>query len=526
MRILLYSMSSLLPSSPLVYSRKRKEPSSASSLSLSTTTTINNGEDGDEESSKPAAVDSLSRVAATATTTTTTSSAAQRTSSSTTTAGRGSITGWVSCPLCSQITSKKKYAIGRGLAGHLRDIHTPWNPSKLAQKIHRRKYEKRARQQQKQQHRKRQRPNEEGEEKDNDNDNDKSLISSTTQEEEKVDVFEPLKSWDPSEEEQTSWNLKMVEILKQVETKQKSTITKSGASSSVGTDRNGQQATSYKDSLPPFLKAASEGNLIQLKQLVNLAKEKDMEETEDNNTQASHLLGLLNTTDRHKSTAEHWAAGGGHVECLQFLDNLQSELGTSSHTSNDNKKSRRRDGKTCLHYAARNGHITCIQYLLKDKPSGCHAVDERSGEGTTPLHLACYGGQYETVKYLIEESGANVHAKNDWGCSVAHWIAMTISKSESDIRRLCSYLKAQNVSFVEVQGQGHTVLHKAAQRGNRHIIQWMADSQDDNGGAGLTTSQKELAGAPDLGGHKPSDIWKSMAGDDDFASWMKTEMGW
>jgi hypothetical protein len=351
-----------------------------------------------------------------------------------------------------------------------------------------------------------------------------------------------LKSWDPTEQEQTEWNLKIVEILKQVEEKQQRSKAVENQEDvkdqTLGTDRNGQKAIPYKESLAPFLKAAAEGNLIQLTELVERAKEKDAKESdeEQNLTQKRHrhLIGLLETTDRHKSTAEHWAAGNGHLQCLRFLDSVRAELNTTTVTDPETSKNknqhhfRRRDGKTCLHYAARNGHINCIRYLIKDRPKENlrHAVDERSGEGTTPLHLACYGGQYDAAKYLIEDCRANVHAKNDWGCSVAHWVAMTISKSGSDIRKLCTYLlHHHDVSFVETQGQGHTVLHKAAHRGNRHVIRWMAETKD-KGGAGLTASQKDLAGVPDLGGHKPSDIWQSIFGDDDFALWMKTEMGW
>jgi hypothetical protein len=103
---------------------------------------------------------------------------------------------------------------------------------------------------------------------------------------------------------------------------------------------------------------------------------------------------------------------------------------------------------------------------------------------------------------------------------------MTLSESEDDVRKLCSYLSETcGVSFTETQGQGHTALHKASHRRNRHVIRWMADSKM-NGGAGLEKTDKEKAGAPDLGGHKPSDIWRNMGGDDAFAEWMKGVMGW
>jgi len=275
-----------------------------------------------------------------------------------------------------------------------------------------------------------------------------------------------------------------------------------------------------------------------------------------NNNQNHHLRALvLNTKDRHKSTADHWAAGGGHLDCLRYLYNLRATLEgvsvsenhhttggkpqqtrqdlESNNSKRNNHKARRRDGKTCLHYAARNGHVHCIRYLLdaqlaahthenahKNLHTARHTVDERSGEGSTPLHLACYGGHPAAVKILVEDYGADPKATNDWGCTCAHWAVMTFSNSESSVRDLCGYLsKTCGISFTAVQGQGHTALHKAAHKRNEHVIRWMAEYV-------VGSNSNEKAGAPDLGGHKPSDIWRNMGGDATFAAWMKTSMGW
>ena len=41
--------------------------------------------------------------------------------------GRGSLTGWVQCPLCP-LKSQKRFSGGRGIAAHLHAVHTPWKP--------------------------------------------------------------------------------------------------------------------------------------------------------------------------------------------------------------------------------------------------------------------------------------------------------------------------------------------------------------------------------------------------------------
>ncbi len=507
-------------------------------------------QDRNEENTDNGGVDPWARIAATG--------------ASALTSGRGALVGWTSCPLCGDF-SKKKHALGRGIANHLKAVHTPWNPGKLAQKIHRRQYERRKRGTQNS--RKRKRPNEagDGNSSGTGNQNDCSGVTET---------FQPLTPWTPTDDEKKAWAQKMLVILQKIE-EEKTTISSSLESKIVDTiscstsagrsemktqsqDKTGQQAIAYRDSLPPFLMAASRGNLTELQKLVDEAKEKDKKASpmKPNTTMQNdhrHLLILLNTRDRHKSTAGHWAAGGGHLECLRYLCDIRATLGTSesgskceqplqkqqdlesTSTGKRNNKARRRDGKTFLHYAARNGHTDCIRYLLKLESSyqsgdgntlKAHTVDERSGEGTTPLHLACYGGHPRAVKQLVEEFGADPHANNDWGCTCAHWAAMTISSSEDDVKELCSYLhQVCGISFVETQGQGHTALHKAAHRRNEHVIRWMARSRSA-GGAGLDAAAKEKAGAPDQGGHKPSDIWKNMGGDAAFAKWMKSDMGW
>jgi Ankyrin repeats (3 copies) len=430
----------------------------------------------------------------------------------TATQGRGSLTGWTSCPLCGKY-SKKKYAVGRGLANHLRDIHTPWKPSKMAQKIHRRTWEESQRQSSRVSG-KRQRPLDKG--------GSDMVVSDSPI----LTFLEPLEAWEPTHEQVDAWNVQMLQILQIVE---QQALDAAEPKSNKGNDfefkvnvveNSIATQVSYRESLPPFLKAAADGDLEALQDFVRRVQSKSA------SSNSAAVLSLLNTNDRHNSQAEHWAAGGGHLECLRFLLETRKKVDDVDQSTSETaqrKVRRRRDGKTSLHYAARNGHIPCIQLLINE--TGC-AVDEPSGDGTTPLHMACYGGQYEAAKYLIEQCGASPSKKNDWGCSCAHFVAMTISKSDETVRKLCNYLAHEKgVSFVSVQGQGHTVLHKAAHRGNRTVIEWMAEAKVD-GGAGLSDLPKLQAGAPDQGGHKASDIWKSLGYDDEFGKWMKTTMHW
>ena len=189
----------------------------------------------------------------------------------------------------------------------------------------------------------------------------------------------PLTCWEPTRQEQEDWAQRVIQIASELEEKAKSNNTENEEWAKPGLDRNGKQSKSYRESLPPFIQAAAKGDQGRLQEMVQECKNSA---TNDNEQASVHTL--LNTRDRNGSTAEHWAAGGGHLSCLQFL----LELGGSSSLTDDNNSNnptrvRRRDGKTCLHYAARNGHLECIRYLIKQG----FRVDDASGDGNNGLYI-------------------------------------------------------------------------------------------------------------------------------------------
>lgn len=421
--------------------------------------------------------------------------------------------------------SLKLFSHGRGLAAHLHAVHTPWKPGKaeikLCKALQRRRQNENMRRcslrgsatsnnedadsDDQERCRKRQRL-----------DHDDSTITLTT-------------SWQPTEEEIKRWNEQVVDIvaLTEVEAKRKkhpTTNTKipiHTASMQRKCGRNGEEHQSYRDSLPPFIAAAANGDLNTLQQLV---------ENNRNDEINNHIQSLLCLEDRNGSTAEHWAAGGGHIKCIQYLWELgdrireedKDEADNSSTNTNRDKKvrCRRRDGKTALHYASRNGKNEMIDLILAQK--NAPSVNVVSGDGTTPLMMACYGGHVSTVKHLIQTHHADPLALNEWNCGTAHFAAMSLGKEGTDaVIELCKYLKHDcKVDFTWRQKQGHTPLHKAAQRKNRHVIEWLANETKS------TTRDMEALGEPDDGGNLPSSLWMSMGGDKDFADWMKNTCKW
>lgn len=364
-----------------------------------------------------------------------------------------------------------------------------------------------------------------------------------------------------SPEEIQEWSEKVVQIARQLEEDYQMSNSKKLKDEEnnnkdfsnfvqAGLDRDGNKSNNYKDSLPPFIKAASEGRLDVLKQMV-----KD----------ADSVHELLETKDRNSSLAEDWAAGNGHLDCLKFLmeltessaegggssspeeqhhTNSKIRIGNNEPTSSRNeraKKRRKREGKTSLHYACRNGHLDVVKYLLEGRcqhNKSMHSsrtvphyrnADVTSGDGTTPLHLACYGGHLGVIRYLIEEKNADLYKTNDWECGVGHWIAMSIQPNQEELEKIFNYVKGligekSFEVFGRTQKQGHSSVHKAAQKLNRKVIEWLA--QESKTCHHWTAEQRAAAGAEDAGGNKPSTIWRRMKGSESFSIWMKEECGW
>lgn len=434
--------------------------------------------------------------------------------SDTATQGRGSEAGWTSCPLCN--ANQKKYALGRGITMHLEEVHTPWNPKK-AEKARRQRLKRRIQgcvykvfQQIE---------NQKGDEASLETFQDEILgiipmklegedrnkYQQRLQQHYLGDVWNRDGEYEPTKDEISNWKQRVLDIATELQQEyEQNKSVESGKFVRSGLDRNGRTSQKYNDSLPPFIKAAADGNLDILEQMVKKAKDENS------------LNTLLDTKDRNGSSAEHWSSGNGHLKCLDFLMKVTESIGYKEKITR-----RRRDGKTSLHYASRNGQAEIIRFLISKQVVD---VDAASGDGTTPLHLAMYGGNLESIQCLIEHK-ADIMKRNDWDCGIGHWIAISIQTESEKLRGILEYVKKIAPCTFEIFGtaqkQGHTSVHKAAQKLNKTFIQWIAEESKS-----WSSQQRHRVGAPDTGENTPSDIWLKMGGDEVFACWMKDHLKW
>ncbi|CAK9084602.1 unnamed protein product [Durusdinium trenchii] len=159
--------------------------------------------------------------------------------------------------------------------------------------------------------------------------------------------------------------------------------------------------------------------------------------------------------DHNGSSALDWAAGGGHLDCVKLLLPLASNVQVC-----------RRDGRSPLHWAARFGRLEMCRFLLE---VGLGRVEDRSADGTSPMMLACFGGHIDVVELLVQ-SRADLFARNSFDCDAGHFAGLGGSIEA------CRWLSEHGMSLLRPQCSGHTVLHKAAERGHLPLASFLISS--------------------------------------------------
>ena len=280
--------------------------------------------------------------------------------------------------------------------------------------------------------------------------------------------------------------------------------------------------------------------------------------------------------DAKGATPLMWAAGGGHLEITRYLiedchcDPCQSQRGKRSFA-----------GRTALHWAARNGHVEVVRYLLglattttsatspsddcsgstttstSTSTSNCGAktnarvttlqpipihtlLEAKTQDGTTAFGWACWQRHLQVMECLYRH-GCDIHVLNSYGCSPVLWCSQGTNGNGLEALK---WLRDRGCNTTLVNHNGHGVLHKAAQRGQRDVAEWLireecGDSlvttvvptagihKTDSSSLGSSTSTTQrknvllaLVG-PDIEGYCPSDL-AGMEGHNDFAEYLAT----
>ncbi|XP_064646952.1 death-associated protein kinase 1-like isoform X2 [Lineus longissimus] len=211
--------------------------------------------------------------------------------------------------------------------------------------------------------------------------------------------------------------------------------------------------------------AIEDGNLGGVKHLLTMAEHLDINHRGKNGETALHMAaggghvdiieylkekGVdLAATDKHGDDAIYWAARQGHMDVIEYL----KEQGVSLDTQN-------KAGEGAIHVAARYGHKQVIE-LLCDAKADVNLTDK---DGETALHNAVSRGHLDSMRVLLHH-GADVNLQDKMGCSPLH-IAC-----QRRLQPLALMLLHAGSHLDNVDMAGDSALHIACKEGLTGVVQ-------------------------------------------------------
>ncbi|TRY64808.1 hypothetical protein DNTS_004410 [Danionella cerebrum] len=130
------------------------------------------------------------------------------------------------------------------------------------------------------------------------------------------------------------------------------------------------------------------------------------------------------------------------------------------------------DGNNLLHISASRGHCECLQHLTT--LMGEDFLNERNTHQLTPAGLAVRNGQLECVRWLVSDTEAIA----ELSCtrehpSLIHYAAR--HGQERVLLWLLQFMQEQGISLDEVDPDGSTAVHVAAQFGHLSCLQTLVE---------------------------------------------------
>lgn len=137
-------------------------------------------------------------------------------------------------------------------------------------------------------------------------------------------------------------------------------------------------------------------------------------------------------------------------------------------------------------------------------------IDATTSDSTTAFCWASWQAHLPVMKFL-HEKGADIRKENSFGCNAVLWCAQGKGTVET-----MKWLESIGLNLLSTNTNGHTVLHKAAQRKRKDLCEWLCTSVFESAdGNDTRRSLLDLIG-PDTEGFCPSDL-AGAAGDDELA---------
>uniref|UniRef100_A0A4W6G6A4 Synuclein, alpha interacting protein n=1 Tax=Lates calcarifer TaxID=8187 RepID=A0A4W6G6A4_LATCA len=182
--------------------------------------------------------------------------------------------------------------------------------------------------------------------------------------------------------------------------------------------------------------------------------------------------------DGSKPWAPGPGGGGGVDEETKKNQNIinivrEGQISLLPHLAADNLELiRDEDGNNLLHISASQGHADCLQHLTS--LMGEDGLNERNNQQLTPAGLGVKNGHLECVRWMVSETEAIA----ELSCtrehpSLIHYAARY--GQEKVLLWLLQFMQEQAISLDEVDQNGNTAVHVAAQYGHLTCIQTLVE---------------------------------------------------
>ncbi|KAK2838128.1 hypothetical protein Q5P01_015340 [Channa striata] len=151
----------------------------------------------------------------------------------------------------------------------------------------------------------------------------------------------------------------------------------------------------------------------------------------------------------------------------------EGQISLLPHLAADNLELiRDEDGNNLLHISASQGHADCLQHLTS--LMGEDGLNERNNQQLTPAGLGVRNGHLECVRWMVSETEAIA----ELSCtrehpSLIHYAARY--GQEKVLLWLLQFMQEQAISLDEVDQNGNTAVHVAAQYGHLTCIQTLVE---------------------------------------------------
>ncbi|XP_054510480.2 ankyrin repeat domain-containing protein 42 isoform X1 [Agelaius phoeniceus] len=172
----------------------------------------------------------------------------------------------------------------------------------------------------------------------------------------------------------------------------------------------------------------------------------------------------VNVSDRNDWKPVHYAAFHGRLGCLQLL----VRWGACVDDVDNN-------GNLPAHLAAVEGHLHCFKFLLRKMASVTHTLKARNDHGETPRDLAERFYKDNILQYIDGVEKEEEHPETQEVLAFpAHDAAFS-----GDLLVVRSLVRSGVININERDDKGSTLLHKAAEQGHIHCLQWLVEMGAD-----------------------------------------------